>query len=141
MTLWAEPDDGLVPCTYRKGKRCSHPICADNHRLQESAGMVGPPVARNSDPDTSWEAAESVEHLRQRQLAVIACLRELGPSHDEAWTGHYLRFWSRREWPEQSISGLRTRRSEVAAKGMIKNTGRRASTAAGRGSIIWEVVQ
>lgn len=90
-------------------------------------------VARATDPDTSWSAAQSIraERIRASQAAILAILRTHGPLTDEGI------------WPHvdgQSLSGARTRRSELVAQGLVEDSGRRALTAAGRRSIVWRAV-
>lgn len=92
------------------------------------------PVARRGDPQTSWDAARSVEGLRKSQTRILALLLEYGPMDDEV-----IAIRHRGRWPElpTTASGLRTRRSELTASGMVVDTGRRVKTATGRASIVW----
>ena len=91
-------------------------------------------VARTTDPDTSWQAARSIdsEALRASQAQVLDILRKHGPLTDE---GIY-----RYVNGEQSVSGARTRRSELVDAGLVRDSGARARTAAGRNTIVWEAV-
>lgn len=90
-------------------------------------------VARAGDPQTSWQAAQSVtpEALRASQQQVLDILRKHGPLTDE---GIY-----RYVNGEQSVSGARTRRSELVDVGLVRDSKARARTAAGRQTIVWEV--
>lgn len=73
--------------------------------------------ARRADPETSHEAAKSVVELRKRQQAVLEVLK-CGPTTDEELVCKYPYFaWEEADYPKQSPSGLRTRRSELVALG------------------------
>jgi hypothetical protein len=94
------------------------------------------PRARAGDPQTSHDAAASVEHLRQSQIAVLATLVTLGePATDEQIADAY-----RGRWPRQSPSGLRTRRSELVEAGLVEDSGVRVTMSTGRKAIAWQVV-
>lgn len=89
-------------------------------------------VARRTDPSTSWDAARSIspEGLRASQQQVLQILQRHGPLTDE---GIY-----RYVNGEQSVSGARTRRSELVEAGLVRDSGRWSTTAAGRKAIVWE---
>ena len=42
--------------------------------------------------------------------------------------------------PEQSVSGLRTRRSELVKRGLVKDSGKKRKLESGRMAVVWEVV-
>lgn len=96
------------------------------------------PVARRTDPETSWAAARSIpaDQLRESQRAVLAMLRRFGPMTDEgiaealAGTQYVI-----------SPSGARTRRSELVAAGYVRDSGKRVRLPSGRQSIVWEAVR
>jgi hypothetical protein len=46
---------------------------------------------------------------------------------------------SRDWWPEQTHSGLRTRRNELVTLGYLRDSGRKGETQAGGPSIVWEL--
>jgi len=89
--------------------------------------------ARRTDPETSHEAAASVENLRASQHAVWALLREIGPSTDEELAEAV------RQSPRFLISpsGLRTRRHELVDAGLVHDTGQRKILATGRRAVVW----
>lgn len=90
--------------------------------------------ARRTDPDTSHAAARSVVELRPRQQAVLDVLRSYGRAlTDEEIAERY-------DGPQQSPSGLRTRRSELVSKGFARDSGERRPLASGRLAIAWEAV-
>ena len=89
-------------------------------------------IARNTDPETSHEAAATVR-VRTSQLAVYALLCH-GPATDEQ-----LAERADQMGVVMSPSGLRSRRCELVRMGWVCDTGRREITASGRRSIVWEI--
>jgi len=96
------------------------------------------PVARTSDPWTSWAAAESLGDLRPRLAAVLAVLdlypdgltlEDLVRRYHEAAAefGSYGV-----PMPAQSDSGIRTRCRELMDAGLVVDTGTTRLTAANR---------
>jgi hypothetical protein len=97
--------------------------------------------ARTTDPWTSHAAAASLsrEDLRETQAAVLEAFRIQGPMHHEALIDLYEpKRWDMR-WPQQSVSGLRTRTKELVDGGLLGDTGRVVILGSGRASKIWEV--
>lgn len=87
--------------------------------------------ARRTDPSTSRLAAGSVR-VRESQRAVLA-LFVSGPATDEQlWDRTFSRS------VRISPSGLRTRRSELVAVGLVRDTGRKERLSSGRMAIVWE---
>jgi hypothetical protein len=86
--------------------------------------------ARTTDPETSHEAAASVD-LRPAQEFVLTLLAAYGPCHDERLVqkanGRY------------TPSGIRSRRAELEAAKLVKFTGSFTKTDAGRKTRVWEV--
>lgn len=94
----------------------------------------GDPVARRTDPDTSWDAARSVD-LRRRTRThseILAILAAHGPLMDHEIAAHAITRGS-----FTSPSGFRTRRKELTARGFVVFTGRYGHTPAGRRAEIW----
>ena len=126
-------------CWKCKAKRqwepVGEPVTAGTKPGQQEALPLTPSgaVARSTDPQTSWQAARSIdpEGLRESQQQVLDILRRHGPLTDE---GIY-RFVN----GEQSVSGARTRRSELVQAGLVRDSGARGTTSAGRRTIVWEV--
>ena len=113
-------------------------ICGDKIGHGVAVATVSPlrepeptAVARRSDPDTSWEAARSVDHIRESQAEVLALFQHHGPMTDEMARSLYH--------GKQSLSGFRTRRSELVDQGRLVDTGRRARGSTGRRMILWSV--
>lgn len=128
---------------------------------EPAAGIT--PRARNTDPQTSHDAAMSVEpKLRDSQLAVLAVFRirardygndgmtdkDLVSAYSVAIAGYYHEcIPGDVKLPAQSVSGLRTRRKELVAMGYLRDSGRRLrrgrdieEVARARDEIIWELV-
>lgn len=88
-------------------------------------------VARRTDPETSWEAAASVTDIRSSQAEVLSLFTRHGSMTDEqAWAAYT---------GTQSMSGLRTRRSELVAQGLLQDSGIRALGHTGRRMIVWRL--
>ena len=83
--------------------------------------------ARRTDPDTSHAAAASVTKLTDKQQAVVEVMRKMGGEcTDHALGNRYAASHSYNEGlPEQSTSGLRTRRSELVSRGLVIDTTQR----------------
>lgn len=97
------------------------------------------PIARSSDPETSHEAAESVTHVRRSQAAVLGVLAFLGPSTDNELISDYEEGIAKYGLPQQSPSGIRTRRAELVRDGLVKDSGKRTWLPSGRRAIVWEL--
>jgi hypothetical protein len=90
------------------------------------------PRARTSDPDTSHAAARSVAgKVTDSQRAVLAAIRHLGRCTDEELVSVYDQL------PPLSPSGIRTRRKELADRGLVRDTGRRTRLRSGRQAVVW----
>lgn len=89
--------------------------------------------ARSSDPATSHLAAASLDSdkLRASQSEVLHFMRLSGPVTDEQLVRYYV------GTVPQSPSGLRTRRSELVARGLVEDTGQRVVLPSGRKAIVW----
>lgn len=88
-------------------------------------------VARNTDPGTSHAAAASVEQIRESQRRVYDLLAS--PKCDEE-----IIATARDAGVQMTDSGIRTRRSELVDKGLVRDSGKRRKTAANRLTIVWE---
>ena len=93
------------------------------------------PRARNTDPDTSHQAAASVaiDTLTRTQALILEALRAHGPLTDEQLCQRIAEV----ERKPVSVSGIRTRRSELVTAGRVVDTGERRQTATGRQAIVW----
>lgn len=77
--------------------------------------------ARRTDPSTSHEAAASFtpRALTENELAVLRVLGAVHPAADEEWMACYIGG----DVPEQSPSGLRTRRASLVEQGLVTQVG------------------
>jgi hypothetical protein len=94
-------------------------------------------VARHTDPWTSHQAAASVDQIRESQKALLTLFRICGHMCDEEIAAHYEEYREAFEFPRQSPSGLRTRRSELVDLGLVVNSGQVRRTSSGRRTIVW----
>jgi hypothetical protein len=99
--------------------------------------------ARRDDPWTSHEAAGSIpsEEIHRSQEAVLDCFTLTGPMYDRKLQREYDRYRVPNLWPEQSESGIRTRRKELVDRGRLKDSGRSVRRPSGRKSIVWELAR
>lgn len=85
---------------------------------------------------TSIEAYLSVRNVTATQLAV---LRTLAGSDGESTWGHCdSEIAVLYDGPHASESGIRSRRAELVAMGLVRDTGRKTRTPSGRSTMIWE---
>lgn len=95
------------------------------------------PNARTSDPTTSFEAAGSVRNITETQSNILLLLTL--PMTDDELVDAFDRFASSNGWKLASPSGIRSRRAELVAAGLVKDTGERRKSWSGRQSIVWTV--
>ena len=90
---------------------------------------------RATDPDTSREAAESLqETLSEKRQAVLALFKEAGA---DGLTDHQVC----RHWPHAPESTYRKRRSELAQMGLLIDTGRREKRDGPTNRIVWALAE
>ena len=87
------------------------------------------PFARTKDRATSHEAAQSVTNVTATQQAILNAL--VLPMSDEALIG-----WLRHTGLVVSESGVRSRRAELVAYGLVKSVGVTKSIS-GRSMNVW----
>lgn len=92
------------------------------------------PKARNTDPVTSHQAAESVKNISHTQEFILRALKRR--RNDEQLIEAYRAFKSA---PRASDSGIRSRRAELVRAGLVRDSGERMRMASGRCSIVWEL--
>lgn len=91
------------------------------------------PSTRRTDPETSHEAEHSINNVCESQKTILNVLRTFGPMTDEDIYQLILAI-------PISLSGARTRRSELVHKGLVKDSGQRKYLSTGRRAILWEIV-
>jgi plasmid stability protein len=110
----------------------------------EKVARASTPRARRTDPGTSHRAARSVRDLTEKQAAVYALLRDLGPMSDARLVNEYRIRLAHRRGPSrpvaQSSSGIRTRRSELVRGGLVAKGGEQLLPS-GRWATVWAVVE
>lgn len=106
-----------------------------HHEVEPAPADVAP-VARATDPGTSWEAAKSVKKVRTTQLRILAALRAMGPMTDEEIAAAL----AKHHWAV-SPSGARTRRAELVDMGLVADSGQRRRLSTGRRGIVWAAVE
>jgi hypothetical protein len=93
------------------------------------------PHARRTDPQTSHEAAKSVTNVEKTKAAIWKLLAD--PLTDTELMSKYRVQMLFGDAPEASESGVRSRRAELVAEGMVEATGERRKTPSGRSSMVW----
>jgi len=89
------------------------------------------PAIRKRDPETSCEAAVKAQKKASlTQYEIVAVLRVYGPMTDEQIAAKFAF--------AVSPSGLRSRRAELVALGMVRWSGTFGKTASGGKCRIWE---
>src|SRR4051812_5383676 len=97
--------------------------------------------ARRTDPQTSHEAAASVQDEITSRRAVWQILRDRGPMTDYDLVSRYQKSAINGLVPFQSESGIRTRRNELYERGWVKDTGQKMRMPSGRNAILWSAVE
>lgn len=98
-------------------------------------------ATRATDPETSRQAAKSIsqDRLRETQRVIVDILERFGASCDEDIAIYARQLESLDMAPKQSPSGLRSRRAELVAAGIVRDSGERTKTSSGRQTIVWEL--
>lgn len=101
-----------------------------------------PAMKRRARRAPTRRAVRNRPSITPRQRAVYHIIKRHGPMTDTTLVAHYpvLRLYLDRPYPEQSPSGLRTRRSELEAKGYVQDSGTKQRTASGKSAILWEAI-
>lgn len=99
--------------------------------------------ARTTDPDTSHEAAQSVNGtIARNQGYVLQTFREnVFPMTDHALFESYAALERPGIVGRQSESGIRTRRKELVDRGVLEDSGVRVRLPSGRHAIRWQLVE
>lgn len=92
--------------------------------------------ARPTDPQTSHEAAQSVQNIRGTKAMILKLL--VNPMTDEQLVQAFVDGTKIFSYPLVSPSGVRSRRAELVKMGLVQVVGF-AKTASGRKTILWQV--
>lgn len=98
------------------------------------------PTARLSDPQTSWDAAGSVDDVTATQAVILMLLRER-PMCDEQLVAEYDAGVARGDFLRKTAQCIRSRRAELVRKGLIIDNGLRVPMTTGRKAILWQVTR
>jgi hypothetical protein len=114
------------------------PMSASEKKWENQPGLFDYAKSRWNDPDTSREAARSIdpESLSMMQERIVVCFKFHGPEMSdeklvELYHGH---------WDEGTDQGIRSRRGELVRKGRVFDTGKRTVTKYGRSAVVWRLV-
>ena len=101
------------------------------------------PRARLTDPITSHEAAASIDDdsITQIQRAIYELIRMHGRMHDRDLVDNYGMRCLISGAPIPEASTIRTRRSELVALGLVRDSGEKSVLPSGRRAILWEVAE
>lgn len=94
---------------------------------------------KSSYRDTSLAAYDSVTNISEKQYAVLRVLKFIVKGSDESIAGMYTNRELFPDLPQQSSSGLRTRRSELVTQGLVRDSGLRSRTPSNRIAVMWEI--
>jgi hypothetical protein len=126
-----------LPSPLRLQQLCGNPYSITSDEVQAMAGWIHQQLearARSTDPDTSHEAARSIGEMTGKRQAVLDVLRHIGPATDAGIIEAYRAM----SCPEQSESGIRSRRHELHLLGLIRQVGD-VENGRGRRCIVWGV--
>ena len=127
-----------LPSPLRLQQLCGNPYSITSDEVQAMAGWIHEQLearARSTDPDTSHEAARSIGEMTGKRQAVLDIIRAIGRGTDEDFVDAYHATTA----PQQSASGIRTRRAELTLMGLVVDTGERKVRRSGRGAIVWGI--
>ena len=128
----------MLPTPLRLATICERPDEVSAGEVRALASWVLHALdarARSTDPDTSHEAARSIGEMTGKRQAVLDIIRAIGRGTDEDIIDAYHSSTA----PQQSASGIRTRRAELTLMGLVVDTGERKVRSSGRGSIVWGI--
>ena len=122
-----------VPICLECGRESEHVRWCPAYVSPISAGWAytRPARARNTDPQTSHDAAASVTGQTETQRHLLELL-----ANEPATDMDLIERWHP-EWGPATPSGLRTRRSELTEAGLVIDTGERRPSPSGRLCVVW----
>jgi hypothetical protein len=99
------------------------------------------PRARITDPETSHEAAASVENVTEVQQAILRLFSRLGPFTDQGLVHTYESMFNSGRVPRASESGIRTRRKELERMRLVEHNGALVRLPSGRKARLYELTR
>lgn len=97
------------------------------------------PRARRTDPGTSHAAAASVDNITATQFYILTLLQNALTDYELVdLYGELFAYSDENEVPRASESGIRSRRAELVARGLVVDTGERRTMPSGRLAIVWK---
>lgn len=96
-------------------------------------------AARRTDPQTSHQAARSVNITSPAHQRILHIFTEHGPQSDQDLIYQWGLHTVTHDWDRISPSGLRSRRKELVDAGLIVASDRAGRTASGRACIVWRL--
>ena len=101
------------------------------------------PKARRRDPQTSFDAANSISLERvtetQRNIYYLLLASLEGSTDVDGWRIYQLAM-TKEIAPYASESGYRSRRAELVRLGLVEDTGERVKLKSGRNAIVWRAI-
>lgn len=99
------------------------------------------PKARISDPETSHEAAASLDptKLSELMIAIIQITREAGKITDGDLISKYYEYSQIFGWEVYEPQTIRSRRSDLVKAGKIEFSGEYGITRSGRRTRMWKI--
>jgi len=133
--IWTKGDGRANPADICRecGREADHAQWCEDYVPQPFVGAVDyhPARARNTDPQTSHDAAASVAGQTETQRHLLELL-----AAEPATDMDLMERWQP-EWGPATPSGLRTRRSELTEAELVIDTGERRPSPSGRLCVVW----
>lgn len=96
------------------------------------------PYARQTDPQTSHDAAKSVGNVTATQNTILLLLNIEGMTDTDLVLAYSrMNRTSPETAPRASESGIRSRRAELVARGLVQDSGDRVKLQSGRMATVW----
>jgi hypothetical protein len=94
--------------------------------------------ARSTDPQTSHDAAKSVRKITGTQNTILLLLGIEGMTDVDLVSAYQkMNLTSPETAPRASESGIRSRRAELVARGLVQDSGDRVKLDSGRFATVW----
>lgn len=106
-----------------------------------SAVLTPPPRSRETDPDTSHAAEPTNEAASVMHRLVLGLFESRGPMTDSELNTEYALSSARNpdDYPHARFDTPRKRRSELASRRLVVDSGERRKTKWGRSEIVWRL--